>query len=191
MPFNSPANDFLYCVDEAYNIGCFVTDRNMPGDSLCVYYFIPGTVRRTYFQEEEGAERMQQLARLSDIRLTWGTETEVKVALTNLRECMAEKQAVAEPDFTFIVADNHVCHSLNDFRNAKARELAQRWQQDQSVLSQWKASLAQLRLEYANATTAQRQALAPQILKLEGQTESLIDDLRAQETAMRKAELVL
>ena len=36
MPFNSPANDYLMVIDEAQQLGWFVTDRNQPADTVCL-----------------------------------------------------------------------------------------------------------------------------------------------------------
>ncbi|MCD7721771.1 MAG: hypothetical protein LUI09_06030 [Prevotellaceae bacterium] len=189
MPFNSPANDYLMLVDEAYNIGCFASDRCTSPDSVCVYYFIPNAARRVYFEEEVGEEQLRLLARLSDIRLTWGEQGEITSAQSRLSECRGLRQGSAQSDFTFIVSPSHVCHSLSDFRNPQARKLAEKWQQDSSVLSQWKASLSDLRLSYAHATSSEKNSLKPKILKLEADTESLTESLRAQEKAIRNAEL--
>ncbi len=189
MPFNSPANDYLLCIDEAYNLGCFVTDRGMSADSVCVYYFIPNAMRSVYYEDEVGDEALRTLARLGDIRMTWGEETEVKAALARLSQLRAETESTVKVDFTFVVSDNRTCHTLDDFRNTKARLLVEKWQQDLAVLAEWKASLEGLRQVYANSTSAQKAAMKSQILKLEAETEALSDDIRAEEKAIRKAEL--
>ncbi len=190
MPFNSPANDYLMCIDEAYNVGCFVTDRNMPFDSVCVYYFIPNSVRRVYIEEEVGPETLRKLAMLSDIHLTWGAEMEVKAALSRLQECRQDQESVTTYDFTFVVAENHTCHSLADFRSQDARELAETWMEDVDVLDQWKTTLSGLRQTYAVANSSERNELKPKILKLESETENLSDKIRMEEKAIRKAELM-
>lgn len=39
MPFNSIYNDYMYVVDEAKNVGWFVTDRYQEADKVTVYQF--------------------------------------------------------------------------------------------------------------------------------------------------------
>ena len=41
MPFNSPANDYLYVLDEISNIGWFATDRFQHPDTVVIYEFVP------------------------------------------------------------------------------------------------------------------------------------------------------
>ena len=41
MPFNSPANDYLYVFDEMTHIGWFATDRFQHQDTVVVYEFVP------------------------------------------------------------------------------------------------------------------------------------------------------
>ena len=48
MPFNSPANDYMYVVDEYANLGWFASDRHQPADSVCIYVFIPNASKQVY-----------------------------------------------------------------------------------------------------------------------------------------------
>lgn len=40
MPFNSPANDYMYAIDEFNNIGWFASDRYQPDNKVCIYVFV-------------------------------------------------------------------------------------------------------------------------------------------------------
>ncbi len=191
MPFNSPANDYMMCVNEEYNVGCFVSDRGMEEGKVCVYYFIPNEVRRVYVEEEVGEELLRQLARLDQISLTWQEEVMVRTAARRLQECRNAQQSQREPDFTFIVAQNHTCHWLSDFRNDKARALAQAWLQDKRKLDDCSARLAAMRESYRNGNINQRAQLKMQILSLEGQVEELSASLHVQEKNIRNTELGL
>ncbi len=191
MPFNSPGNDYLYCVDESYNIGCFVTDRGMTGDSVSVYYFIPNTARRVYVEEEVGSEALQSLARLSDIRLTWGEEAQVKGALARLQQCRSEQESASDYAFTLIVADNRIVHSLDELRNANARQTAQQWLQRCGEKSALEQSLLQNRERYGNANAQGKQQLQSTILNQEAQLEQLTAETSNLENQIRKQELGL
>ncbi len=191
MPFNSPANDYLLCIDEVYNIGCFATDRGMQPDSVCVYYFIPNSMRRIYIEEEVGEERLRDLARLSDISLTWGEQGKLEQARASLAECRKEKEKEREWDFTFVVADNRTCHWLTDFHNQQAQLMAQKWLQDLARLEQYQVALDEMRQTFANADSTRRTLMRSQILKTEADTEALASDIKTQEKAIRRAELGL
>ncbi|MBQ3908350.1 MAG: hypothetical protein II746_04035, partial [Bacteroidaceae bacterium] len=85
MPFNSPANDYLLCIDEYNNLGWFVTDRNQPADSACIYVFIPSETRRVYTEEAVGTEGLRNRARIHSLRDTWEKKDEVAQAQTRLK----------------------------------------------------------------------------------------------------------
>ncbi len=188
MPFNSPANDYLFCIDETYNIGCFVTDRNMPPDTVCVYYFIPNSVRRVYFEEEVGEEALRSLAKLSEISQTWGVQSDVKEAQQHLKECHVTQDPDPEADFTFLLPDGKAYHWLSDFRNSQARKLAQQWLQDQDRLAKSEESLEEMRESFSQANSTQKKLLQAQILKMESDAEALAASIKKQENAILKAE---
>ncbi len=191
MPFNSPANDYLLCIDESYNIGCFVSDRNTPADTVCVYYFIPNDVRRVYIEEEVGQEALRQLARLSSIQLTWDEEAKVKGALLRLQQCQEEKQSEDNDAFRFVVADNRVYNSLNKFSVPAARQAAEQWQ---NMLDDKKQLLQQLnagRSAYAAAGMQEKKAIGAKILSMEQQLEMLCQKIEQQERKVRQLELGL
>ncbi len=188
MPFNSPANDYLFCVDESNNIGCFVTDRNMPADSVCVYYFIPNEARRVYVPEEVGEEALRQLARICNIRLTWGEEAQVKAALLRLQQSRSERTAMVQSENSFVlhVADNRTVCSLDEIEG-NARQLAQTWLDSKAELQQLESQLAQKRNSYAIATQGERVMLANDILAMEKRQEILVRQVAAQENDVRRA----
>ncbi len=189
MPFNSPANDYLYCVDESYNIGCFVTDRGTRGDSVCIYYFIPNEARRVYLEEEVGSEALCQLARLSNIQLTWTEEAQVRGALARLRQCRSEQSSTAHYAFSLTIADNRVVHSLDELKNASARQTAQTWLQRLDDKSRLEQSLQQNRANYANANSQGKLQMRDVILGQETQLEALTSGIAELENQIRKQEL--
>lgn len=46
MPFNSPADDFLYLIDEQSDLGWLLTSRGLPADSTRLYTFVPSSIKR-------------------------------------------------------------------------------------------------------------------------------------------------
>ena len=60
MPFSSTANDYLYAIDEANNLGYFVTDRRQPQGQVCIYVFIPNETRKIYTSEAYSDEQLRK-----------------------------------------------------------------------------------------------------------------------------------
>ena len=191
MPFNSPANDYLYAIDEYRNLGWFVTDRNMPEDSVCIYVFIPNETRKVYVPEELEPEALRNLARISNIRDTQADEQNVRAALLRLREAQTAQQAEMEPEFEFVVTDNNIYHKRSDFRSDIAQKHAESWLYAKSELEKTRKTLERLRTGYHQSTTAQRQQLASEIIGLETNEERLLNQIKQLEKDMRKAELGL
>ncbi len=191
MPFNSPANDYLLCIDELYNIGSFVSDRFTHPDSVCVYYFIPNNVRRVYIEEEVGSKALRQLGRLSSIRLTWDEEAKIKGAMLRLQQCQQEKQNEDNNSFHFVVADNRVYYSLNKFALPTARQAAEQWQNMQNNKKQMLQQLNETRCAYATAGMQEKKAIGAKILSLEQQLEVLYQQIEQQERKVRQLELGL
>ncbi len=191
MPFNSPANDYLLCIDESYNIGSFVSDRYTHPDTVCVYYFIPNAVRRVYIEEEVGQKALRQLARLSSIQLTWDEEAKVKGALIRLQQCQEEKQSEDNNAFRFVVADNRVYNSLKSFSVPAARQAAEQWQNMQEYKEQLQQQLNESRSAYANAGIQEKKAIGAKILSMEQQLEVLYQKIELQERKVRQLELGL
>lgn len=192
MPFNSPANDYLFVIDESNNIGWFVTDRNCHEDTVCIYAFIPNETRRIYIPEETENERLRNLARITSIQDTWTDEQAVRAAqfrMRNARQGMSGE--TASSDFTFVVNDNKVYRSANEFQSPQAKQLTKNWQQAREELRKVKATLERLRKSYHDGTPAQRQQLASEILTLEKNEESLTTQIAKTENEIRKAELGL
>lgn len=191
MPFNSPANDYLLCIDEYYNLGCFVTDRGQPADSVCVYYFVPNAARRVYVEEEVGSDALRRLARLASLRETWTAQDLVRAAQLRLQECRREQQASQEGDFAFRVADNKVCRRLDDFRSPQARQQAQQWLRARQEQQQLDEQTTRLRRLYAQGSSSERQSMAPQILQCEARMATLAGEIKKMEKETRRLELGL
>ena len=190
MPFNSPANDYLLCIDEYNNLGWFVTDRNQPADSACIYVFIPSETRRVYTEEAVGTEGLRNRARIHSLRDTWEKKDEVAQAQTRLKGLREhENKETRAHDFDFILNDTHIYTTADDFKNPQAKQQITFWAETQNDLRNTEAQLEALRLQFATATNAQKQQLAPQVRILEGKVEQLTEDLKKQAKQIRKLEL--
>lgn len=190
MPFNSPANDYLYVIDEFNQLGWFATDRNQPADSVCLYTFIPNDTRRTYEDGSVSEEQLRALARISRISDTWTDKKLVQDArqrLLSLKEESAE--AEKKGDFYFVVNDNHICQTLDDFHNENAREKMSWLLESRKECEQTGANLQKLRDQYAKSSNPNKVTLAPQIRILEAKYEQQKADIKIQEKQIRKLEL--
>ncbi|MCR4921143.1 MAG: hypothetical protein K5945_05475 [Bacteroidaceae bacterium] len=190
MPFNSPANDYLMCIDEYNNLGWFVSDRNQPADSACLYIFVPIATRRVYTEQAVGIKMLRNLARIHSLRDTWENKEEVAGAQKRLKEVRDhEKKEGKAHDFDFILNDQHIYTTLTDFRNEQARKQASLWDEARKDLTNTQAQLTQLRGKYASASNDVKQQLAPQIRLIESRVEKLSEDVKGLEKQIRQLEL--
>lgn len=191
MPFNSPANDYLYVVDEYYELGWFVTDRNQDADHVCIYTFIPNTSRNIYDVYEIGEDRLRALARLTSIADTWADAAVVEQARQRLKELTAESGRAASDKgdaIRIVLDDSRIITSLQQFHSAEARQQAQWWLEGKQDLRGMTDQLAQLRLQYAKSNDSQRSSLTTQILELEQRQRKLRRSLNDQLIQIRSLE---
>ena len=93
MPFNSPANDYMYVVDEYANLGWFASDRRQPADSVCIYVFIPNAAKQVYDYGQTDPARLRSLAALHALRDTWDNPdeaAEARARLADVRQTAAD-----------------------------------------------------------------------------------------------------
>lgn len=190
MPFNSPANDYLYAIDEFNNLGYFVSDRNQPVDSVCLYTFIPNEKRSIYNIDVLGEEKMRSLAKINSIKDTWSNPAAVKEAQNRLANTRSAKESEQKKrDFEFILDDQHTYYVLSDFKKAEARNKAQWWLETRQSLLSRTEELNRLRARYSSGTDTQKAQIAPQIRLNEDKLEQIEQDLHNQEKEIRKIEL--
>lgn len=190
MPFNSPANDYLYAIDEINNLGWFVTDRSQPEGKVCIYIFIPNALRNTYDTEAYSEEELKGLARISNIAATWGDAALMADARERLEQVMNEKQEVVKPkDFDFVINDDLTYTLIAEFRSPEAQKMAAWWKEGQVQLAKNKETLQQLRDAFAQGNESRKQQLRQQILTMEQAYEKLYYGLEEQEVKIRNTEI--
>ena len=167
FPFNSTANDYLLATDENAGIGVLVTDRRQPDDKVCLYWFLlEGLLQGTPYSPPETAADPESLRRaaaeivcIADSQQGWHEK------IAQNREQWAKALAHSTPPLEsaeknfFVIADNLVYRSLQDFRNPQARNLAQQWAEGQRQAHSILDELQKLRKQYAgrrNEKTALR-----------------------------------
>lgn len=192
MPFNSPANDYLLVIDEFQQLGWFVTDRNQPADTVCLYTFIPTETRRIYNEEAIGMNRLASLARIASIKDTWTDMAAVNAAKLRLAEARSEGQGAEGKelrDFTFVINDNKTYYALADFKNKQAQQKAKIWVETQKEYDAKGKELSTLRAKYAAMNEVQRVQIAAQVRLTESTFERLASDKLALEKEIRRLEL--
>lgn len=187
FPYNSYANDYLMVIDETNNIGMFASDRYQPADMVCLYFFVPNKSRKPYDYESEDHELIRQAAMLRDISQTQGDTETLKAArrrLASMRQSAQQRQK--NHDFEFVVNDSQVLYSLDDFKNASARKLAEQWLQKKKNLDDLEQQLDNLRSQYHEGNAQQRGELKSKIEGLEQRIPQLRNEIHEAEKEIRK-----
>lgn len=188
MPFNSPANDYLYVIDETNHIGWFASDRYQAADSVCVYTFIPNESRDIYESAPDNAHQIRLAAMLCPLSASQTNKAliaEAKERLTSLKNRLHVSEVGTSS--SYIINDKTVYHSLQEFRSETARRIAQQWDKTLSEIHNKTAELEILRTQYAK--TPGKADIAERILALERDLVALRNSALILEKNMRKAEL--
>ena len=190
MPFNSFANDYLYVIDEANNLGWFATDRRQPEDTVCVYVFIPSERTQKFNYENDDIYAIHRAANIESIEESQTDLNAVRAArqrLTLLRYQLAEK--AEQGSFTYIIDDVTVYHDVDDFKNPQAADMFQKWTE---LKRQYDADLARLnrqRDEYADASRQEKQRMTDQLLELEDKVLKTEQQIIRMENDIRTTEV--
>lgn len=166
MPFASEANDYLYAIDEKYQLGYFVTDRRQPEGKVCIYVFVPNTTRKVYQSETYSEEKLHSLARIDRISDTWSNMTVRNQALQRLKAARSEATGIKSKHQT----DSRPVSELDNLRHQA------------EVLEK---SLLLARNYYARASENDRQTLRGEIIKSEKELETLQIEIRKKEKMQR------
>ena len=190
MPFNSLANDYMLAINEVANLGWFASDRYQPDGKVCVYVFVPNATASKYDAENMPYEQLIARAHLRGIAATQVDDDIVREARRQQTILFYEQpDERSNGDFLFVIDNATDYTSLADFKSAKAREMFVKWQKDCDRHRKNEAALKQRRDEYATATTAARNRMAGEILRLERQVEQDAQLLESAEYEIRRMEL--
>ena len=188
MPFNSPANDYLYVVDEFNQLGWFVTDRGLNADTVCVYCFIPNEVRRIYNAGELGYDTLVAYADIRSIKDTWVDRNRVAEAQNRLISIRNKTQKISTNRFRFVINDMITYTNLDQFRHKESRKLAERWLNMMTERDETYRKLDTLRKQYSDANAKDKPKLSEAIIPLEERYEILIIDIASLEKEIRAFE---
>ena len=170
MPYNSPADDYLYVADEHGNLAYFATDRHCTGtDSIEVYQIVLG--ERTFLRGMPDKE-LVALARLDSLITPTLPGTVVQEFTQDSPSTPhAPKIANIGDSIFFVLNDSHIYTSLEDFRSDSARVLYEQYIRLKQTQSQALEMLDSLRHQYYEANDATRASLKARIPILSGEID--------------------
>lgn len=189
MPFNSPANDYMFVIDEYNRLGWFASDRYQPEGKVCVYVFIPNDTRVTFDYEHTDKETVRRAAMIQRIASTRKDEAAVRAAGQRLAMVTYRRpEKRARRDFEFVIDDHTTYYRTDDFKSPQAKKLFLQWQQSREAWEALSRSLEAKRLLYHKSDPARRQALTPEIREMERRAEQMEAALPETEVTIRNTE---
>ena len=171
MPFNSVANDYMLAIDEIHGIGYFATDRFQPENKVVVYTFIPNNEITPI--QTENSKTLIDRAKIASIRDSWQAGKDYKSFIAGIRRSISDEQAKGESDFFFVLNDQTVYGRLADFKDDAAKQAFVQSKKLAGEREQLEQELADLRLEYAQASNVKKDKMRTGILGKEKRLEEL------------------
>lgn len=165
MPYNSPANEYLFVLDEMHQIGYLATDRFATEGRVHVYSFAISEQKE--YWRNIAIDSLVAYARLEDF------EVFTKDSLPAANPIYTEENTDEIGDFCFIINDSIVYHSLHDFQDTQAKDKYLEWVKTEEQYREELQQLASLRQQYATAEAEKKTVLAPVILQLENNQSQL------------------
>ena len=184
LPFNSPANEYLFVLDKTDGVGYLVTDRFAEEGMVHIYTFLVPESKQ-YWKDLP----VDSLAAYAQLQYFEQGIYEDDPAVT-----LIDLSIDTMPEFSIVINDSTIYHSINDFCNPKAREKFIEWQVVEKQLKDEQEQIANLRLEYATADESRQKELTPIILQLENnrgqlvkRSQNLLLEIRALEIKVRQS----
>ena len=183
FPYNSPANEYMYIVDENQGVGYLATDRFAPQGYVHIYSLaIP--------EQKQYCRGMapDSLAAYAQLRAFYKAE--------RLDYAPSEPSELSEPSvshdaISFVINDSVIYTSVDDFLSQEAKSLFIEWEQFSSQLAALDIQLSTLRIQYAEADEKGRSQLALQILQLEQQITDLKERCFSLPLTIRRLEILI
>ena len=174
MPYNSPANDYMYAVDETTGAGWWASDRSGLRDSVTIYTFVPQELRINYDVDTPG---LADYAAVTSIALTQPSGADYSALRRRLQSLERNGAGLGESgsvnDFDFALPDGRVLHRLSDFRSSMARASMGRLLKARKEYEREVAELQSLRERYGRGD----RSVASEILRRENRLEQSRADL--------------
>ena len=191
MPFNSEANDYMFVIDEYDSLGWFATDRNQEEGKVCIYTFIPPTIRETYDTDVYTPEQIRQFACIHDISATWDDRQALEAAQTRIRlAAMRKSRQTTGREFTFVINDDIVYTKLSDFKAPQNRNRYHRLMALHSQYNQLCKTIAKARATYPSASKEDREDIREELIPCEQKQQELYRQIQIMEKTIRNNEIL-
>ena len=188
MPYNSPFNDYMMVIDEAKQLGWFVSDRYQPEGKVCVYLFIPNDNRERV--DSEDIELKRARASIASIKDSWkpGSNYEELIHLAHTE--IPYGRIEIKKDFTFPIHNDIVYYTLDDIQSPEAKNYYEKVVSIHKQIKELNEKLESLRASYIKGNKAKREQLKPTILDAEEKLNNLLGQPDEWEKKARNAEIV-
>jgi tetratricopeptide (TPR) repeat protein len=187
MPFNSLANDYMMVIDERKGLGWFVSDRNQPEDKVCIYLFIPDEQRSRLEVNDRDVKRSRAI--IASIGDTWNPAADYTDLIRLAHTDIPSDKKETHRDFEFVINDNLVYYTWEDFKSAEARDSYEKLLNINKQIEESNNRLDTLHTTYAQSGNAQKEQLKPTILHAEEQLYRLLQQPPSLEKRVRNAEI--
>ena len=181
LPFNSPANDYLLIIDDLDSLGWLVTDRRQPEGKVCVYTFVPTSVRQNFEVDGLNNAMLKSYADIKSIKDTWkfGNRQTAMLRLKNIRTKIRKQQN--KNNINFIINDKQIIRSIDDFKSDESRKLYKQLVEIKQIITEEEHQLQKQRIQY-ESDSSMREKLYPIIIK----EEQLIQKQKLEQIAIEK-----
>ena len=181
LPFNSPANDYLLIIDDLDSLGWLVTDRRQPEGKVCVYTFVPTSVRQNFEVDGLSNAMLKSYADIKSIKDTWkfGNRQTAMLRLKNIRTKIRKQKN--KNNINFIINDKQIIRSVDDFKSDESRTLYKQLIEIKQIITEGEQQLQKQRIQY-ESDSSMREKLYPIIIK----EEQLIQKQKLEQIAIEK-----
>ncbi len=170
MPFNSPYNDYMLVIDEFNGVGYFATDRFQSPDHVVIYTYIPNEEIKTIPSENQ--DTLISRAKIASIKDTWLPHTNYQAMLQKIISNTKKVKPEKKKDFIFVINDNILYYTLNDFESSSAKQLFVQSQNLKKQMENLEKQLDTQRQDYAKGNKSR----ASLIISNENEWNKLYDE---------------
>ena len=181
LPYNSPANEYLFLLDETRQIGYLATDRFSAEGKVHIYSFAIPEYKQ--YWKNIPVDSLVAYARLEQF------ERGVADSTINHSSVLTDENTDEIGGIYFVVNDSVIYYSINDFRQQKAKEKYYEWVKVNAQYFSEQQQLQSLRQKYATAEAEEKKELTPTILHLENNQNQLQIQLEQLLQSIRRIEI--
>jgi hypothetical protein len=180
MPFNSPANDYLYVFDEMAHIGWFATDRFQDLDTVVIYKFVPNSAKKLIKSDDIEYKRLA-----AQLKVFTKAVVETDACVEDVDKLKRERSEIS-----FFVNDGVVYTSKSQFKSKEAKALFLKVQDTERRLLTLKRLLEGKRREFFfSENENDKNVLRTEILDLEVEVRKYNDLLNEYILQTRREEI--